>query len=338
MGRAFAISIRGSSFAVGLTLALAVSSLVSTAEAARPQGMQPLLNPDGSGRLFANQGGPDDQIHWESCFPDESTCTPAPAGREVSTGDDPIGTVYRYGSDNVSLPWGGRVVSLGPPSLSGVVRANELVTPVSAGWHGGWPDDREATQLAACVNADGTNCVSLTDPKYLGGCPNGAAVVDPYFTGRYLKVAIARLGEGTVTTLEAHTSPYSQNVEGEASAIYVVRVYGPIEPAVAPREAPCGPGPITEAQIDRKGVATIRCVLDCDATMIARRKGKIVARIGAKVGATSFRGDDQAPTLRFAKAARRRLAGLKASLTVLIQDHPAAVRALRFGKSGAGAS
>lgn len=44
-------------------------------------------------------------------------------------------------------------------------------------------------QLAACKDASGGDCVTLTDQHYSGGRSHEAAVIDRAFTGYYLRVA-----------------------------------------------------------------------------------------------------------------------------------------------------
>lgn len=65
-------------------------------------------------------------------------------------------------------------------------------------WRGGWAGDAHFTQLAACANAQGTACTTLTDMHYPSRCANGAAVLDPAFTGDYLRVADQLVGPNPV--------------------------------------------------------------------------------------------------------------------------------------------
>src|SRR5271155_5206518 len=82
-----------------------------------------------------------------------------------------------------SSVWHGNLSPATPPTVRGEVRANALVTPVAGTWTGGWEGDGNALQLAACRSRDGSGCITL------GACPNGSTLVDPAFTGHYLRVA-----------------------------------------------------------------------------------------------------------------------------------------------------
>lgn len=105
--------------------------------------MQSLLNDDGSGRLFVNTGI-GEPWSWEACAPDLSGCVPFGTGREITTAGAGPETVFRVSGSataglipGVSPIWHGNVASTGTPSVGGIVRANELVTPLSGTWSGG---------------------------------------------------------------------------------------------------------------------------------------------------------------------------------------------------------
>ena len=224
---------------------------VSPAPAAEPAQVDVALHSDGSGLLIANsQTNPQDETwSWQACASDGSDCQPFSSGRVVSTGSARPGTVFTatssYGATAVSPEWHGDVSPTRAPSVSGSVRANALVTPVLAEWQGGWVGDFDETQLAACANPDGTECTSLTDSHYVGNnCPNGSAVIDPAFTGRYLRVADQRDGRNTGFADYGMSSPYGAAIwqQGNTTAVSVV---GQIAPATGGREADCGPPPLT---------------------------------------------------------------------------------------------
>jgi hypothetical protein len=77
----------------------------------------------------------------------------------------------------------------------------------------------DQTQLAACETPGGEECISLTEPKFIDGCGNEAAVLDPAFAGDYLRIADIRYGPGTGFTLEGAGSPYGCEVGCDAVLI-----------------------------------------------------------------------------------------------------------------------
>jgi hypothetical protein len=142
------------------------------------------LNADGSGSIVA--GSSDLQWSWQSCSQSEE-CVPFGTGSSISTDGAAAGTVFKAtasdGSTVTSPVWHGVVSAATPPFVSGRVQANALVTPKFGTWNGGWTGDFDKTQLSACERADGTECTTITNPEYVGRCPEGAAVIDPVFTG-----------------------------------------------------------------------------------------------------------------------------------------------------------
>jgi hypothetical protein len=248
---------------------LAIGALLPAAAAALTPGMQPLLNADGTGRLFATAGGTE-SFTWEQCAVDQSGCSVVGTGRDFSFGNAPASTVFRLAGGTpgeVSPIWHGNLTIAAPPSIAGKLRANELVTPVPATWLGGWEGDLDQTQLAACATPAGEGCVSLTDPKYVGGCERGGAVLDPSFAGNYLRVADRRLGPGTVETLEAAISPYGHPIWPAAGNTAVAMV-GQIGPATHRRSSSCGAPRQVEAWISSTGIAKVSCALGCEATLV----------------------------------------------------------------------
>jgi hypothetical protein len=126
------------------------------------------------------------------------------------------------------------------------VRANERVTPVAGLWQGGWSDDYDLFQFAACKSPRGLRCTRLTDLNFPDSCPNGAAVLDPVFTGNYLRVADRRIGAGTAFYDIGVGTPYGRGVWA-ADRRTSVAIIGPIVKATSPRTVKCGPPPLAEA-------------------------------------------------------------------------------------------
>ena len=202
------------------------------------------LNGDGTGMMIAGPDPPGRTWSWEICPSGGSSCAPFASGTSVSTGDASTGTVFKATANDGSIattrPWLGRVAAINPPWVAGELRADALVTPVPGTWSGGWEGDFNGAQLAACRGSDGSGCTSLTNPSYFGACSGGAAVIDPFFTGWYLRVANTRYGPDTAFEAIAVSSPYGAQI-WPADAITSVAVVGRIEPAAGPRAANCGP-------------------------------------------------------------------------------------------------
>lgn len=211
--------------------------------------VQAVLNEDGSGELIANSqmNPPGETWSWQTCALDLSGCTPFATGQNITTGNAGANTVFdaisSAGATASSPAWYGNAVSIAPPSVTGIVRANELVTPAPGTWDGGWAGDAHFTQLAACADAQGTACTTLTDIHYPGGCANGTAVLDPAFTGEYLRVADQLVGPNPVIATYAVSSPYGPGAWA-AGPTTSVAIVGQIAPATGPRTATCGPRPL----------------------------------------------------------------------------------------------
>ena len=118
-------------FLLGAAIAI-VALATASAQAARPfeLGAQTLYNADGSGKLFAVGSS----TTWERCNPDLSVCEAASTTREISTQGAPDGTVFKLQGNATGAIWHGNLSIVAPPSVQGVLSANELVTPVPAGW------------------------------------------------------------------------------------------------------------------------------------------------------------------------------------------------------------
>lgn len=297
--------------------------------AAESVSMQALLNEDGSGRLFVGTyPGPfSPDWSWETCAPDLSSCRPFGTGGDIGTGNASANTVFRVSMGSafgLSPVWHGNLGVTTPPSVSSVVRANELVTPTPASWSGGWEGDFDQTQLAACATSTGERCLSLTEPKYVQGCQHEATVLDPAFTGDYLRIANRRYGPGTIFTLEAAASPFGHEI-WKASGSTSVAMLGRIKQATRPRSAKCGPPPLIEASISAEGVATVECGLGCRAVLIAKR-GRLTARKVRKVPRTRPLGFENPLTLKFSHQALMQFGPGRIHMTVKIGGRQVATR------------
>lgn len=209
------------------------------------------LKANGSGLLIANaQSNPDDQTWtWQACSADLSLCTSFGIGRTISTSGARPNTRFRatssYGATAVSSLWRGSLRPLKPPTVTGTLRANNRVTPDPNQWHGGWTDDYDVFQLAACKSPTGLRCTTLTDLHYPDGCPHNAAVLDPLFAGSYLRVADRRIGTGTAFYDIRAPTPYGRKI-WTADRMTSVTIVGRIAEATGPRTIKCGPPPLTE--------------------------------------------------------------------------------------------
>lgn len=133
-------------------------------------------------------------------------------------------------------------------------------------------------QLSVCSKPTGKNCVTLTNSHYVGGCANGAAVLDPAFVGDYLRVDDQRDGAGPHFMLRyAVGSPYGLDLSIPGPRLSTA-IIGRIAPATGLRTADCGPPPLNSASVSKKGVTTIECGLGCRAVLIAKDK-RIEARL-----------------------------------------------------------
>jgi hypothetical protein len=274
----------------GIPLAVAAVAALGVGAAQAAPTVQETLRSDGSGLMIANGSSnpPTQTWSWELCAADLTACTPFGTGQMIETGNAPADSAFTATSNLGALAhsriWHGTVSSVGPPSLSGAVRANELVTPVPGQWQGGWTGDYDLTQLAACATPAGEGCITLTDTHYPPRCPKGAAVLDPAFTGRYLRVANRRYGAESVFPAIAVPTPY----RGEAwpqDAITSVAVVGRVARATRARRINCGAPPVNRAEIGKEGIALVHCELGCRVGVLARGSdGK--ARLSRKLRPT----------------------------------------------------
>lgn len=249
--------------------------------------IQARIDPDGSGRLSATTGV--GVWSWQACEPGLTRCVPFGNGREIKTNGTPSGTVFRVRSDDatgVSPEWRGRVKQVKPPSVDGIIRANEFVSPIPGMWSGGWRGEFSEMQLSACATPAGQGCTALTDLHYVRNCAGSASfALDARFVGSYLRVAQGRIGAGPpVEPSYAVTSPYGAEVWGR-SRITSAAVLGEIASAVNPYPGECGPSPRGRAHISKKGVAFIECPGGCRAALIVRangRRARIVRKLPAQ--------------------------------------------------------
>jgi len=259
-----------------------VAIFTGTALAAENAVVQTFLTSDGSGELLAIENSREGKgWTWQACVVDLSRCTPYAKGSEATTDSAAPETVFRATSragHSASSPvWHGDVKPLTAPSVRGALFANRLVTPVPGQWNGGWDGDRDWTQLAACATESGSDCVTLTDQHFNGSCAHGAAVLDPAFVGKYLRVADQRVEREAGTELYAALSPYHHGEAWQPGPLTSVAIVGRIRPAKGGRETKCGPPPIVaKASISHDGVATIQCTLGCRATLVAKQGTRVV--------------------------------------------------------------
>jgi hypothetical protein len=198
-------------------------------------------------------------------------------------------TSSSVGTIGLSHLWLGNVSSTGPPSVTGAVRANSLVTPVAGQWNGGWEGDYDRFELAACASPDGTGCTTLTHLKYPSGCPGDAAVIDPKFTGDFLRVADRRFPQDGVSTAEAVGSPYGHS-PWAANAITSVAIVGRIAPKTGKRQSNCGPPPLVDPFISKKGVGFVQCLGFCRAVLVGRHGDEVAKTDNRRPGSRRANG------------------------------------------------
>lgn len=305
------------------------SAGVGSAAAAESLRMQALLNPDGSGFLGVNT--PREPMTWEACTPALSNCVPFGSGGKINTTGASPGTVFRVSGSNESTGlspiWHGNVVSLTAPSVSGPVRANELVKPRSGQWQGGWEGEGDFFQLAACRTVQGTKCTTLTDSHYPGSCSESSSVLDPAFIGDYLRVADQRRGSGPHIVLKyASGSPYAaRGGVWEVSAVTSAAVVGRIGAPKGPRTDQCGFPPLNDASISERGIVSVQCGLGCRAVLIAKRNRR-TARVVRKL--SRWQTLRQPTKLQLSRQSRALLGSGRARIVVKIDGRRAAQRAV----------
>jgi hypothetical protein len=273
-----------------LLSALAIGLLAAAGAVAAPSDggsdgikMQALLDGDGTGRLFVNNT--DGPWHWESCTPELTDCRPMKGGRELSTRGVQAPAVFRVksaGLAGVSPEWRGRVTQIAPPSVKGIIRADEFVSPMPGKWARGWEDEYSELQLSACTTADGEGCTSLTHTHYVRrDCSRTASlsasfVIPAEFAGQYLRVAERRLGAGPIIrALYALNSPYGY-AAWHQNSVTSAAIVGRIAPPAKEFSGECGPPVPSEGSISQRGLGFVRCSEACRATLTVGRAGRMV--------------------------------------------------------------
>jgi hypothetical protein len=286
---------------------------------------QVLLNADGSGRIFMNDGS---VPSWEACRPDLTHCAPFAVGN-FSTAGAPAETAFRAG--NLVTPlWKGTLRSTGPPSISGKVRGNELVTPVAGSWTGGWESDYDSLSLSVCKTPASSRCLEVNheEPRGRRCGPDETMLIDPAFAGRYLRVVDRRYGKGTIFA-GVGNPPYYPLEIGPATTV-AVSVVGKIAPATAPPAADCGPPPLFDASISSDGAAQVNCtLLGCRAVLFARC-GERSVRARRHLSPSRYFVPTTA-TVRLRASAIERLDGCRARTTIRINGRTLDRRSVRFG-------
>jgi hypothetical protein len=318
-------------------IVLSIGALILVAAASAQAGGrfdgQTFVNPDGSGKIFYGRGtGP---WVWEACARGPKDCEPFARGRELQTGKAAAGTVFRVtegaGESWVSPEWRGRVESLAPPRVAGVIAANEFVSPVPGLWSGGWQGEDAELQLAACATEAGSECISLTSPRLIRhGCTsNSSFPLDPRFAGMYLRVADKQSGGPHAEAAGAVYSPSGatwgfESVWGRSRTTSVA-IVGQIAAAVNPSPGECGPPRAPVATISSKGVARVECVGGCSVVLAGARKGlrQLVTR---RIGEGSLLRPWPALELGLPPSAAALFGAGKVRLTVTIDGSLAASR------------
>lgn len=286
---------------------------------------QVLLNADGSGRIFMNDGS---VPSWEACRPDFTHCVPFAVG-SFSTAGAPPETVFRAG--NLVTPlWKGTLRSTGPPTISGDLRGNELVTPVAGSWAGGWESDYDSLSLSICQTPTSTRCLEVNheEPRGRRCGPDETMLIDPAFAGRYLRVVDRRYGKGTLFAGVGHPPYYP--LEIAPAPIVAVAVVGKIAPATEPAAADCGPPPLFDASISSDGVARVSCTLLGCRAVLSARCGERSVRTKRRLSPPRYFGAASA-TVRLRASAIERLGDCRARAIVRVNGRTLARRTVKFG-------
>lgn len=275
---------RGGKGALAILLALTALLVVGVPVGSAHQRhlLPTFVNPDGSGTVSAEYrpGG----VAWEACTSHLTECKDWGRGQEIGTGGAPAGTVFRVSSalvrgTEMSPEWKGPLKALEPPRVSGVIQANEYVSPVPGRWRGGWKGETAEMQLAACETEAGEGCVSITSPRlFRQGCPfNASLYLDPRFTGWFLRVANEQSGGPHAHASSAIYSPsgatWGFDPVWSRSRRVSVAIVGQIAPATSPARGECGPPPPPAATISAEGVARVECAGGCSASLVGMRRG-----------------------------------------------------------------
>jgi hypothetical protein len=256
---------------------------------------QYLINPDGTGSLFASPNG-GGSVNWEACPPGEACAAvasrpdraPSPTlGGAVDVGNAAVGTVFVATATNgsqttsvSSVPYLGPVRSTTPPTIRGKLRVGALIKPQAGTWGGGWGSDHSYLQTQVCRFANGTGCVVVADPLGWAKCPGAGAVLTFNQAGRYVRVIDWRIGRDAAFALVGVPSPDRIEPLHPGPAL-AATIAGPIAPASGPPESTCGQPPPKVTlparairRRDRLELGTVTCVMRCRVRVYLKQKGR----------------------------------------------------------------
>jgi hypothetical protein len=275
---------RGGKGAFAVLVALAALLIVAVpATSAHELRIQTSINPSGrTGSLSV--ASPPGSIGWEACTAKLTECVPWGRGFQTETHSAPAGTIFRVrnaeGETGLSPEWRGPLKEMAPPRVSGVIQANDYVSPVRGLWAGGWREEPSEMQLSACETGTGEGCISLTSRRYIRqGCAgNQGFLINARFAGWYLRVADKQSGGPHAEPSSAVYSPSGatwgfDGVWGRSRTVGVA-VVGQIAPAVNPPAGECGPPPPPVATISADGVARVECAAGCRVSLAGTRAGR----------------------------------------------------------------
>jgi hypothetical protein len=309
------------------------------------------LNEAGGGSLIANGGGnpPNQTWSWQICNAAGERCSAVATGQHIETGAPSAGTTFRATSNagitGLSPEWNGPLRVASPPSATGALQANQLLTPVPAAWEGGWTGDSTQTQMSLCPTAAGVGCIAPLE-RFSGSCPADALTIDPDFTGWWLRVATTVYGPDTAfATLDTATqgfpppafaaqalvspSGYGTEAGQAAAATTSVAVVGRIGRATGPRARNCGPPALVpelpplvalrvrSATVDGDGIAFVKCSWTCTVSLNASRRGRFASVMKTAQGEIQLR----IPGRGLARVGRGRV-----RYTLFVEGHRAAQR------------
>ena len=316
----------GASIACMATLLVLACLDASGAGALGKYPFQALLNQDGSGHIFMNDGR---TPSWEVCKPGPTECRPFATGN-FNTNGAPAGSVFWGGGNLITPLWKGNLRSVAPPTVQGEVRANEIVTPVAGEWAGGWETDFDRVSLSICKTVSGGRCLQINheEPLRRSCGPDEAALLDPAFAGRYLRVVDHRYGTGTISVGVGHPPYYPLDINPAPTVS--VAVVGRIGRPHGPPAQDCGPPPLFSASIAADGSAKVSCtLLACRAVLTARCSAggaKAIRRLSP-----SGYYDTKTAMLRLSVSAVERLEGCRAKARIRINGSLLAQRRVHVG-------
>lgn len=324
---------------IALTALLTVG--VSVGSAHQRHLLPTYIGADGSGTVSAEYrpGG----VDWEACTSRLKECKDWGRGLEIGTDGAPAGTVFRVasalvGEAEMSPEWKGTLKAIAPPRVSGLIQANEYVSPVPGRWRGGWAGETAEMQLAACETEAGEGCVSITSPRlFRQGCQyNASFAINPRFTGWYLRVANEQSGGPHAHASSAIYSPSGATwgfdpVWGRGRTVSVA-IVGQIAPATSPPRGECGPPPPPAATISAEGVARVECAGGCSASLVGARKGHRQSS-SRRISGSGLLEQRAALEMRLSRAASAKLGSGKVSLSVEVDGAVLARRTVHTSDS-----